>query len=255
MIKTVGFALSVGMVIAAACNAAELGNIMPLGDSITRGSADPPIPGGYRERLYNRLKDAGHTFTFVGTQTDNGSPALEAAGQTHHEGHGSFTIANIDGHLNSYLSSIPAPNSVLLMIGTNDFIGGAGEDTAINRLDTLIGHITSRLPRANLIVSNLAVRGEDDVELRIQTLYNSRIPDLVRAHANSGEKVTFVDMHAVLTMSDLGVGDNCHPNQTGYDRMGDAWFEAIEKVPEPSAIVSLTAVFLGVVAYLRHMQR
>jgi lysophospholipase L1-like esterase len=243
MTRTTTVGIAIVAIIAAVCStvsAVDLGNIMPLGDSITRGSADPPILGGYRQRLYNDLTNAGYGFTPVGTQTDNASAALTTAGQAHHEGHGSYTIAGIDQNLDTYLAGVPAPNYVLLMIGTNDFVGGTGESTAINRLDTLIGHITSRLPDAHLIVADLTVRRETQEESHIQTLFNPFVPDLVSAHAANGEKVSFVDMHSVLTVSDLGIGDNCHPNQVGYNTLGDAWFDAIQAVPEPSAIALLT---------------
>jgi hypothetical protein len=52
--------------------------IMPLGDSTTWGGAPSPpyviVPGGYRTRLYTDLQNAGYSFTFVGTSTDNPSP-------------------------------------------------------------------------------------------------------------------------------------------------------------------------------------
>src|SRR5712692_3908966 len=47
--------------------------IMPLGDSITYGF---PVPGGYRNRLYSDLRNAGYSFSFVGTSTDNPSSLL-----------------------------------------------------------------------------------------------------------------------------------------------------------------------------------
>ena len=242
MTRTTTIGLGIVAIIVTVCSTAfaiDLGNIMPLGDSITRGTA-PTVPAGYRPRLYDDLTNAGYTFTFVGTQdgtaTGDYTAALVAAGQQHHEGHGSYTIENIDANLASYLSAIPTPKYVLLMIGTNDFIGDPNvESNAINKLDALIGHITASLPNAHLIVSNLTVRGEAAEESHIQTLFNPFVPDLVDAHAAKGEHVTFVDMHSVLTVSDLAPGDNCHPNQAGFDKLGDAWFGAITAVPEPSA--------------------
>jgi lysophospholipase L1-like esterase len=248
MTRTTTVGIGIVAIIAAVCStvsAIDLGNIMPLGDSITRGTA-PNVPSGYRQRLYDDLKNAGYTFTFVGSQTNDSTPTLVTAGQAHHEGHGSYTIANIDQNLDTYLAGVPAPNYVLLMVGTNDFIGGAGEATAINRLDTLIGHVTSHLPNAHLIVSNLTVRGEPTEESHIQTLFNPFVPGLVSAH---GAKVSFVDMHSAIALSDLAAGDNAHPNQAGFNKLGDAWFGAITATPEPSAFTLLTIALFGLLAY------
>src|SRR5690242_9750860 len=77
--------------------------IMPLGGSVTWGGAPgfDIVPGGYRTRLYTDLQNAGYSFIFVGTSTDNPSPVLTAAGQTHHEGHPSYNLdqiaSNLDG--------------------------------------------------------------------------------------------------------------------------------------------------------------
>jgi lysophospholipase L1-like esterase len=221
----------------ATCSAAPLGNILPLGDSITYGA---PIPGGYRTRLCHDLANAGYSFTFIGTLTDNPSGTLTASGQTHHEGHRSYTIQNIDDNLNTYLSSSSDPDYILLMIGTNDFLGSASQSSrrsAIDRLDALIGHITNVRPTAHLIVANLTPRTDGDFESEIQTMFNPLVPGLVGKHAALGERVSFVDMHRVLLPSDLV--DNAHPNGPGYDKMGDAWFQAIQAVSEPSSLTHL----------------
>jgi lysophospholipase L1-like esterase len=227
---------------------AWLGNIMPLGDSITRGS---PVPGGYREGLLNRLKD--YDFKFVGNQSDNGSTTLTEHGQSQHEGHGSYTIQGIDNNLNSYLNTIPNPDYVLLLIGTNDFIGGSGENTAINRLDALLGHLTTALPNANIIVSNLILRADSATEeSHIQTLFNARIPGLVRTRAANGEKVSFVDMHSIVTLSDLSA-DGVHPARAGYNKMADAWLDAIQatQAAEPTTLPMCASILLFLPLLLR----
>jgi len=58
-------------------------SILPLGDSITDGFQ---VTGGYRTELYKRMTNAGASFSFLGSQTDNPSPTLTAGGQIHHEG-------------------------------------------------------------------------------------------------------------------------------------------------------------------------
>ena len=73
--------------------------IMPLGASITSGSGG--TDGGYRDRLYTDLHDAGFSFTFVGTSTENPSRLLSQVGQTHHEGHPGYRIDQIANNLDA----------------------------------------------------------------------------------------------------------------------------------------------------------
>ena len=211
---------------------ATMGNIMPLGDSITYGNAfgkfNPAVPGGYRTQLYKDLTAVGHTFRFVGTETANPSPELTAAGQVHHEGHGGWLIGPINAELDNYLKAIPSPDYVLLLLGTNDF-GPNGHDfkQAIDRFDALITHITRARPNARLIVSNILFRDDNPTaNEQIEAFFNPKVPELVEKHAAKGEKVSFIDLRTVIKASDLA--DHLHPDPTGYNKMGHAWFEAIQ---------------------------
>jgi lysophospholipase L1-like esterase len=230
-----------------AASAASLGNILTLGDSITKGT----FPGGYRQRLYNDLVAADYSFHFVGTLATNATPTLATAAQDGHEGHGGYSITRIDAELDTWLGAIDKPDYVLLLIGTNDFTSYyPGPETVIQRLDKLIRHITTDLPDAWLIVSNLTPRTEADVYARIQGEFNPLVQPLVASYAAGGARVSFVDMHSVVGFSDLY--DNVHPNQRGDQKMGDAWFGAIVAVPEPSAIVLLG---IGAICWLTYAWR
>src|SRR5262245_50352644 len=94
-----GFEVLAALGILLSCGAAAQADltIMPLGDSITYGLGG--TPGGYRDRLYTDLQNAGFSFTFVGSSTENPSRLLSQAGQTHHEGHSGFRIDQIANNL------------------------------------------------------------------------------------------------------------------------------------------------------------
>lgn len=225
--------------------------IMPLGDSITEGSG---AVGGYRTRLQQRLQTAGINFEFVGTQVTNPSTALGATGRITHEGHGGYRIDQIDDNLNGLASTggtnnngfwfnpTIQPDIILLHIGTNDFGQNFNTSTAINRLDALLTEITSSRPNANVIVTNLMERTDNaTANNNINTQFNPFVQGIVNNHRNNGEKVFFLDMDAAINPA-TDLVDGLHPNQLGYDKMGDAFFGAIQAVPEPgSAAVLLVA--------------
>jgi lysophospholipase L1-like esterase len=192
--------------------------IMPVGDSITYGSG---APGGYRNRLYQLLNTAGLNPDFIGTQTGNGVATLP---DPDHQGHGGWRIDQIEANLDAWLATLPDPDFVLLLIGTNDFGQGVDIARAIDRLDLLLGRIARARPTATVLVSNLLERGEPH-NGNIQTLFNPFLPDRVAAHAAAGRDIWLTDLRAAVPLADMP--DNLHPNQTGYDKMADAWFAAV----------------------------
>jgi lysophospholipase L1-like esterase len=245
----------------------SLGNILPLGDSITLGT----VPGGYRARLSQKLTAASYDYLFVGNYTENPNAALTAAGQTHHEGHSSMRLdqieANLDGNTNFptgnggyWLSGTTGrppvyPNIVLLMAGINDIATGASAVVTRDRLDSLLEHIYTDRPTTTVIVSSLTpltgIPARDWGERA--AAYNALIPSVVAKHVALNRKAFFVDMNAMLTTADVS-SDGVHLAQSGYDKMGDAWFGAIQAIPEPSAVTLLTTgtIGIGVCVACRH---
>ncbi|MEN6449365.1 MAG: SGNH/GDSL hydrolase family protein [Thermoguttaceae bacterium] len=272
----------------ATCAAASPLQIMPLGDSITAGhAASGNIPGGYREELYQRLSDAHYSVQLVGSSVDDPSAALTNAGQTHHEGHGSIRLdqinTNLDGNVASYNDDTGGwnggywltgttgyagahPEVILLLAGINDLAQGASATTAKTRLDTLIGHIyqiyqQQSRPAPAMIVANLTPLAGTPLSSwgTKENAFNALIPGVVTAHQNSGQPVYFLDMYSKLTAADLS-SDGVHPNQSGYDKMGDAWFGALQSngllvAPEPSTLTLLACGLAGLLWYVRRKRR
>jgi len=236
----------------------DLGNVMPLGDSITNGFGDL-AGGGYRDPLYTSLTGAGHTLQYVGTRNTLPTPLLTSNGQASHNGGPGFVIETgssgkrgIRDNIASYLSR-GNPDIILLMVGTNDMRLNYEVATAPNRLSDLLTDIATLQPNAYTIVANLVPIKDaseqplfDDV-----AAYNAAIPGVVATHQGLGHRVSFLDMNSFLTAPD-DMFDRLHPNAGGYDKMAVAWEEAIHAIPEPSVITLAT---LGLLSLLSRRRR
>ena len=248
---------------------ANLGNVLPLGDSITDGFNQAP---GYRENLLTLLHNAGDTLNFVGSATDHSTSTLDAAGQAHHEGHSGYVIQNLGTspgdafsqgytppgsiveNLNTWLSDGTGvnPQYILLMISTNDvaykyFLNGPNNDGVNDvgsRLSQLISQISNRStglrPNARLLVASLTTTSDDAQRPRFAD-FAAQVPGIVNAHKALGESVSYVDMYDALDPhSDFA--DWLHPSGSGYEKMAETWYNAINGfvlAPEPGSAVML----------------
>lgn len=225
--------------------AEDLGKIMPMGDSITYGV---PVAGGYRDPLYTLLNTRGDTFTFVGSSTDNSTPTLTAAGQTHHEGWSGYLIGpgstedrqgmTLDQNLETWIGSgAESPDKILLMIGTNDINLGYDMPNAPARLSNLIDHIYGYRPSVKLYVASIVPMSGHEADV---LAFNTAIPTIVASHRALGRDVVYVPMYEALNSStDFNPEDLLHPNALGYQHMAQAWDTALH------ATISLTAEITG----------
>ena len=194
--------------------------VMPLGDSITEGTQ---VPGGYRIGLWQRLTSGGYRVDFVGSQF-NGPSTL---GDHDHEGHPGWRIDQIDANIVGWLNTYQ-PHDVLLHIGTNDILQNFNVSGAPSRLSTLIDHITTTVPGAEVFVAQIIPLANANQENAVRT-FNAAIPGIVQSKAAAGKHVHLVDQHSALTAADLT--DGIHPTASGYDKMAGVWYNALRSVP------------------------
>jgi hypothetical protein len=221
--------------------------IMCMGDSITTGYTDNPswanhpFKFGYRGPLYTRLSNAGYNFLFVGGSAEPwnnayGDPSyggtytpaldLRTLGQDGHRGYGGKAANYLNSNILNWLAS-DDPDIILLKIGTNS------QDQS--GLNTLVTTITTTKPDAHLIIAQIMPKYTYQSGI---VTYNSYIRDtLVPGFQAQGKKVTLVDQYApfltdpaVLTSIDQSLFSNGinHPDNDGYDKMAQVWFEGIE---------------------------
>lgn len=239
--------------------AADPYRIMVVGDSISVGYTDNPkwtVPFeyGFRSGLYTRLTRSGLAFQFVGASpepwdggdkknfgvpTNTPSLDLRLLGQDHCEGYGgkksSFILKNIPGWLATH-----SPDVILLLIGINDIHASAAEPVATeNNLSNIVALVTTKAPKAHLIVAQITPYGTNCPGI---VKYNAYIRNVLVPHfAAQGKHVTTVDQYANMlfpgtTNIDGSLFSNGinHPNAVVYDRMAQTWFKGIQALKLPS---------------------
>lgn len=211
------------------CPTTGVCKILPFGDSITFGLLAPDYTtskeGGYRIELFTRAVDAKQNITFTGSQTSGPTTVDGKPFPQNNEGHSGWTIDPISGSPGGISTLVPSPafdtvpNIVLLMIGTNDCTKISAQ-TMFTDLGKLIDNIFTAAPNILLAVAKLPplASGQSTIDS-----YNKMIDTLPQVKA--GKHLIVVDQ-STLTSSDLG--DGVHPNEGGYKKMGDNWYEAIK---------------------------
>ena len=228
------FLFSLNSVLVTAVNAEVV--IMPLGDSVTKGSNSGAVPDqedfyvAYRQYLLDKLRDESYDVNFVGSQDDGFGVA--GFDDSEHEGHGGFHAAgepngdNILPNVQDWL--IDQQNDgfptgiVLLHIGTND-ISNDGEDA--NEIEGILDEIEQYDP--NTVVCLARIINRLDGKSQATTDFNESVQLMVD---NRIDPPVVVDMeNAAGIIYDLegnggDMNDDIHPFETGYEKMSEAWF-------------------------------
>ncbi|CAN99034.1 BKRF1 encodes EBNA-1 protein, latent cycle gene [Sorangium cellulosum So ce56] len=212
------------------CPASGSCKIMPFGDSITQGFN---VAGGYRAPLFHLALEANRDITFVGSANDYSVPMVDGVTfPRNHEGHGGWTIEGNNGIAQLVGTSIPnyKPNIITLMIGTNDINGNINLADAPNRLGKLLDSIFMRDPNILVVLAQIVPTRTDATNNAVKA-YNAAMPDLVSTRVSKGQHIVLVDMYTAFTndpnYKQSLFADNLHPNQAGYNRMADVWFQAL----------------------------
>jgi lysophospholipase L1-like esterase len=201
--------------------------ILPLGDSITWGLQ---YDGAYRVELFSKTVAAKQNITFTGSLSNGPAKVSNVTFPKSNEGHSGWTIAQISNQVPSPAFNT-IPHIVLLLIGTNDVYASSGQATMPDRLGSLMDKIITAAPNALLVVAKITPLGTASFNATIKT-YNDAIPELVQSRVAAGKHVMLADMNTGFTASMLST-DQVHPNQSGYDFMGDKWYELIgELLPQ-----------------------
>jgi lysophospholipase L1-like esterase len=202
--------------------------VLPLGDSITFGIQ---FAGAYRVQLFQDAVTDHKKLAFVGDPSLANGPTTVGGMPfpQNNQGHSGWTIDQIKG-----IVPAPAlndnPDIILLMIGTNDMYSRTQPVAqAPQRLGALLDAIVMGDAHALLVVAQITPLQNATSEANVMT-YNAAIPALVSARASAGKHILLVDQHTGFQISTMLSSDGVHPNQTGYNHMGDVWYAAIRDV-------------------------
>ena len=236
--------------------------IMPLGDSITKGTTsgepDEALQVSYRKALYDKLEAAGYEVniveTFVGTQISGQSvPDFDPD----HEGHSGWRADEIvdgrsgfppDDKLDQWLIA-EEPDIVLLHIGTNDVTAGIEDWNEVEDILVVIDDYELSSGKAVWVVLALII--ERSCEPYIEpcaksaetTAFNEDVRDFVFFPRQAGgDNIVLVDMQndARINYNRWNMGgdmwDDVHPWRTGYAKMADLWFTGLMDIlPQANA--------------------
>ena len=231
-------------------------NIMPLGNSITKGSSGSTDKIGYRRSLYMLLTEAGYIVNFVGSL--NGGIPNDF--DKDHEGHSGFTSSQIADIVYDYLEIQRLANNpvdiILLHIGTND-IGVPTFDMSfsVSEVERILDEIDSyeavrdrevwvilaRIINRNCMV-NFPIPCLESVET---TTLNNNVATMAQDRIDLGDKILLVDMENEAGFdynlsTDVPPGDmvdSLHPFDTGYEKMANVWFFGLMEILDPPGSV------------------
>ncbi|USW58011.1 Putative SGNH hydrolase superfamily [Septoria linicola] len=175
--------------------------VLAIGDSTTRGGAADGF-NSYRPSLRNLLVGSGRSIDFIGSMTNGDHLDNE------HEGHAGRLIKEIQAFMVEDKILLQHPNLILLHAGTNDM------------------NILCECPDAVVILARII--DNRSFQGRVRT-FNAAVEQIVEARQAEGHKIWLAD-HSHIGGSDLGE-DGVHPLINGYEKMADAWFQAVQELP------------------------
>ncbi|KAI8409226.1 hypothetical protein FOFC_09061, partial [Fusarium oxysporum] len=191
--------------------------IMPLGDSITKGSGSSGTVG-YRGPLRQKLLSKGAnddiTVDMIGTLSHGNMV------DNNHEGHSGEYLADINRY---WKQSIEArPNVVLVHAGTNNMDKNRDLDIALDLMTSIIDGVFQSAPDATILVAPVIWANKPAMQANTDR-FNPQVRELIKLRQTQGKHILPVEID--ITVSDLS--DLKHPNDRGYEKMANAWLEAI----------------------------
>jgi len=235
--------------------------VLPLGNSLTKGvyctngtiGTCTTLPDnqmvGYRKQLHTLLAGAGYIPDFVGNEVAGWSVFDEYT----HAGYPGITAAGLATKLNdnsNYLLNSTQPDIVLLEIGTNDIQAGITHVAEVGNILNEINEYESSSGKPVLVFISKVIRHRqgygDATMLNNYNTFNSNLYNLYTTRKGAGDLIEWLDVGSTLNYQGEPAGDmkdELHPNQAGYDKMAQQWFNAIHAYNSAPVVASIPAQY------------
>jgi len=210
-----------------------------IGDSITQGGRNDRPEHTYRLPLQRMLHEAGRKYEFIGSQTkglhgDTVWPEV-APGvpfDPHHEGYyGNRTAAVVDKVIAAWQDDQPAPDVVLVHLGTNDQGNLPHEETVQAPLKKLIEFLRGKNPRVKILLGHLNFNDSKGGN-SIRPLVEALAAEMTTAESPVVTVHHYKGWHEKPDHPETDTFDWAHPNPQGQAKMAAAWLKALQDLPE-----------------------
>ena len=215
--------------------------VLCVGDSITQGGRTGREEYTYRLPLQRLLHDAGIKYDFVGSRTiglDSSFTWPDVAEgvmfDPDHEGYyGAKTKDALAKVMAAWNDKTPAPDAVLIQLGTNDQGNTPHEETVQKPLREFIAFLRTKNPKVVVLLAHLNFndsKGANSIRPLVEALAtetNTKESPVATVHHYKGW----------FEMPDKPQSDTfdwAHPKPQGQMKMAKAWFEAMRSTLEKS---------------------
>ena len=199
----------------------EAVRILPLGDSITRGTTGH---WSYRRNLEAALIGADCSFDLVGNEFGPDSGPGAALVDRDHEGHGGFRTDQIRAELDDWLIG-NEPDWVLLHIGTNDTLQGTSISAALTHIGGIIDLLRDANPNVGILLAQV-IPNRPANEAAVVALNDGIATLAAQKNQPSTSPVIVVDHYSGYSTFTHNY-DEVHPNDAGEAIMAERWADAL----------------------------
>ncbi|MEM7791042.1 MAG: GDSL-type esterase/lipase family protein [Verrucomicrobiota bacterium] len=200
-----------------------IGNLWSIGDSWT----DCWEGTTWRRKLSQDLTSLGYSHDFIGSRTSDLSCEPGQTFDRDHDGYGAITAAQFLVQFDTIASQIPPPNTLLLMLGGNDYEPG-NIATIITRLQNIITKIRAL---NTTVVVHLEMYGYVDTGISDQEFDQlaAAYQNLATTTSTTESPVYFVDHRINWNKSThLDRVDLFHPSPAGMERLASNWLTSLQ---------------------------
>ena len=206
--------------------------IMPLGDSITKGTEGSTHGSGYRGPLWTDLStNGGYDINFVGDESDG---SLYRAYDTtffdfNHEGYNGWQADRIATNVDDFLGSNPEVDIILLHIGTNDLnVPSPDIGQTVADVEDILNNIDNFSTDVKVVLAKIIHQNPDDP---VTTGFNAQLETMAKDRIANGDDIEIVDMETNANIDySIDMDDRLHPNDSGYAKMANVWAKQLKTI-------------------------